>query len=135
MHMASLIATGFSVVTTLDRTRVIAAHLAESYGMARFCKAIRATEVAVLELEDKASQARRTILEECRRAVIEDRSGAVVLGCAGMADLAADIAAVKLVESLVSLGLRTSKTGDLAYPIPKSYRGDFADLAPTTRTE
>jgi allantoin racemase len=112
MHMASLIATGFSVVTTLDRTRVIAAHLAESYGMARFCKAIRATEVAVLELEDKASQARRTILEECRRAVIEDRSGAVVLGCAGMADLAADIAAeirvpviegvaaaVKLVES------------------------------------
>jgi allantoin racemase len=148
MHVASLIATGFSVVTTLDRTRVIAAHLAESYGMVRFCKAIRATEVAVLDLEDAASQARRTILEECRRAVIEDRSGAVVLGCAGMADLAADIAAeikvpviegvaaaVKLVESLVSLGLRTSKTGDLAYPIPKPYRGDFAGLAPTPRTE
>jgi allantoin racemase len=146
MHLASFIATGFSVVTTLERTRIIAAHLAEAYGMTRFCRNIRATDLAVLDLEDPRSDARRVITEECRRAVAEDHAGAIVLGCAGMADLAAAIsaeigvpvvegvsAAVKLVETLVGLGLRTSKLGDLAYPIAKPYTGGFADLAPTPR--
>ena len=30
----------------------------------------------------------RMILSECERAIAEDKSGAIVLGCAGMADLA-----------------------------------------------
>ena len=144
MHSASFIATGFSVVTTLDRTCVIAAHLAEGYGMARFCRNIRACDISVLDLENRCSNACRLITEECRRALVEDRSGAIVLGCAGMADLAVDIsrdigapviegvsAAVKLVESLVKLGLNTSKLGDLAYPIQKRYIGDLSYLAPT----
>ncbi len=33
MHAASFIATGFSVVTTLERTRIIAEHLVHAYGM------------------------------------------------------------------------------------------------------
>lgn len=51
MHMASLIAPGFSVVTTLARTSGMAWHLAERYGMQRFCRNVRACEIAVLELE------------------------------------------------------------------------------------
>jgi len=39
-------------------------------------------------------------------------------------------AAVKLVESLVALGLRTSKAGALAEPLPKRYAGAFAGYAP-----
>ena len=35
MHVASLIGTGFSVVSTLGRTRVISEHLVEAYGMTR----------------------------------------------------------------------------------------------------
>lgn len=35
-------------------------------------------------------------------------------------------AAVKMVESLVSLGLTTSKHGDLAYPERKTLSGKFA---------
>lgn len=143
MHAAAFVATGFSVVTTLARTKVIARHLVQSYGMTPFCRNIRAVELAVLDLEDESSDARRLITSECRRAVVEDEAGAIVLGCAGMADLAFDIsnaigvpvvegvtAAVKLVEALVGLGLRTSKTGDLAFPIPKPYLGRIADLAP-----
>jgi allantoin racemase len=34
-------------------------------------------------------------------------------------------AAVKLAESLVELQLATSKTGDLAFPIAKSFAGYF----------
>ncbi|MFO1349766.1 MAG: aspartate/glutamate racemase family protein [Gammaproteobacteria bacterium] len=143
MHAASFIATGFSVVTTLGRTRVIAEHLVENYGMHRFCRNIRATELAVLDLEDPRSDARRLIIDECRRARDEDGAGVIILGCAGMADLADAIgatigipvidgvgAAVKFVEAVVGLKLGTSKFGDLAYPIVKSYTGARAYLAP-----
>ncbi|OKH21777.1 aspartate/glutamate racemase family protein [Chroogloeocystis siderophila] len=136
MHAASLIATGFSIVTTLSRTRVIAQHLVANYGMTHFCRKIRAIDLPVLELEDENSNARKTILAECRQALIEDGAGAIVLGCGGMADLSAQLSqelgvpvidgvsvAVKFVEALVSLGLNTSKKGDLAYPIAKPYTG------------
>jgi allantoin racemase len=143
MHAASMVATGFSVVTTLERTRIIAEHLALAYGMTRFCRKVRATELAVLDLEDESSDARRIIAAECRRALAEDGSGAIVLGCAGMADLTRALsqelgapvidgvaAAVKFVEALVGLGLGTSKKGDLAPPIAKAYSGALAYLAP-----
>jgi len=143
MHAASLIATGFSIVTTLARTRVIAQQLVDNYGMGRFCRNIRATDLAVLELEEEGSRARRIIIEECRRALTEDHADAIVLGCAGMADLTAQIsreigapvidgvsAAVKFVEALVGLGLGTSKRGDLAFPLAKPYTGLLRHFAP-----
>ena len=136
MHAASFVATGFSIVTTLSRTRVIAQQLVENYGMTRFCRNIRATDLPVLELEREDSHARKIITQECRIALVEDGSGAIVLGCGGMADLSAEIAqeigapvidgvsaAVKFVEALVGLGLKTSKVGDLAFPIAKPYTG------------
>lgn len=142
MHAASFLATGFSVVTTLGRTRIIAEHLLRNYGMEHHCRRVRATELAVLELDDPASDARAKILDECRRALDEDGSGAIVLGCAGMADLAADLQrelgvpvidgvgiAVRFVEALCGLGLSTSKRGDLATPIPKPYAGAMAGMA------
>jgi hypothetical protein len=68
---------------------------------------------------------------------------AVLLGCAGMADLQRAIAeelgipvvdgvaaAVKLAEGLVALGLRTSKAAGLNYPLPKPYAGAFGGYAP-----
>jgi allantoin racemase len=143
MHAASMIATGFSVVTTLGRTRAIAEELVVRYGMSRACRAIRATELAVLDLEAEDSEARRIILEECRRALMEDHAEAIVLGCSGMADLADEIAAelgipvidgvgaaVKFIEALVGLGLRTSKAGALAFPIEKPYLGPLATFSP-----
>lgn len=146
MHTASFIATGFSIVTTLGRTRIIAQHLVENYGMTRFCRNIRATEVPVLDLEKEGSSAQKNITEECRTALQEDGSGAIILGCAGMTDLVAQISqdigapvidgvsvAVKLMEALVSLGLNTSKVGDLAYPLAKPYTGFLSPFSPQTR--
>lgn len=143
MHAASFVATGFSVVTTLGRTRVIAERLLREYGMERHCRRVRATELAVLDLEDPGKQPRRRIAEECRRALEEDGSGAIVLGCAGMADLARELqtelgvpvidgvaVAVRFVEALVGAGIGTSKHGDLAPPQRKAYVGRLADLAP-----
>ena len=142
MHAASFLATGFSIVTTLGRTRIIAEHLLRAYGMEHHCRRVRATELAVLDLEDPASDARAKIRDACRRALDEDGSGAIVLGCAGMADLAADLqrelgvpvidgvgVAVRFVEALCGLGLATSKRGDLAPPRPKPFAGALAGLA------
>lgn len=146
MHAAAFLATGFSIVTTLERTRIIAEHLVRNYGMERHCRGVRATDIAVLELDNPASQARTLILAECERAIIEDKSGAIVLGCAGMADLTRFLedklqvpvidgvaAAIKFAEALVGLNLRTSKRGDLAYPLHKPYRGKLAAYAPPQR--
>jgi allantoin racemase len=136
MHAASFISTGFSIVTTLSRTCIIAQHLVETYGMTRFCRNIRATDLPVLDLDVEGSNARKIITEECRLALKEDRSGAIVLGCGGMADLATQIsqdigapvidgvtAGVKFVEAIVGLKLGTSKVGDLGFPIAKPYTG------------
>ncbi len=135
-HCASLLATGFSVVTTLTRTCVIAEHLVLQYGFERKCRGIHGTDIAVLDLEDPASGAYARILDSAREALAHDRSGAIVLGCAGMADLCQRLqgdlgvpvvdgvaAAVKLAEGLVALGLGTSKRGDYARPLPKVYVG------------
>lgn len=136
MHLASMVGSRFSVVTTLERTVGQAWHLAEAYGMARFCAQVRACELPVLELEHPGSAARERIVAECRRALDEDGSDVIVLGCAGMADLCDAVsqalgvpvvdgvaAGTRLVESLVALGLRTSKRGELAQPLPKPMLG------------
>ena len=146
MHAASFLATGFSVVTTLGRTRVIAEHLVRNYGMEHHCRRVRAIDLPVLELENPASDARGRILAECQRALVEDNSAAIVLGCAGMADLVAYLsdklgvpvidgvtAAVKFAEALVGLGLGTSKKGDLAFPLYKPYKGTLQNFAPSQK--
>jgi len=143
MHIASLLANGFSIVTTLKRSIPALEKLAEKYGMSQQCHRVRAAEVPVLELDNPDSETTKLIRVEIQKALDEDRSEAIVLGCAGMADLATKLskefgvpvidgvtAAVKLVESLVSLGLQTSKRNGYAYPRTKSYLGLFKSFQP-----
>ena len=143
MHIASLLANGFSIVTTLKRSIPALEELAVKYGMSQQCHRVRAAEVPVLELENPDSEATKLIRVEIQKALDEDRSEAIVLGCAGMVDLAAELskefgvpvidgvsAAVKLVESLVALGLQTSKLNGYAYPRSKTYLGLFQTFQP-----
>lgn len=132
MHAASMIATGFSVVTTLDRSVPLIEDLALRYGMERRCRRVRAADIPVLALEEPGGNARQRLLDEITRAVREDRCEAVILGCAGMADLTAWLTeesgvpvidgvavAVRMVEALVGAGLSTSKVGAYARPLAK----------------
>lgn len=141
MHMATLVATRFSIVTTLPRTLIIARHLLQQYGFEHHCAALHAIDLPVLSLEDGSGIAQEKVRQRCIQAKREDGSGAIVLGCGGMADLAQTLtrelgipvidgvtAAVKMVESLVALGLNTSKHGDLDYPIRKNLTGQFERL-------
>lgn len=141
MHMATMVATRFSIVTTLPRTVIIARHLLQQYGFEHHCAALHAINLPVLALEDGSGLAQEKVREACIQAKHLDGSGAIVLGCGGMATLARELtlelgipvidgvgAAVKMVESLVALGLSTSKHGDLDYPIRKTLSEQFERL-------
>lgn len=142
-HLASLVAGKFSVVTTLARSVPAIEHNLAKYGLASRCAKVRSSEVAVLELERPGSNARHRISEEIARAIVEDHAEAIVLGCAGMADLAHSLSeehgvpvldgvvcAVTLAEGLFKVGLKTSKVGGYAAPRGKRFAGIFAPLSP-----
>jgi len=142
-HLASLLAPKFSVVTTLARSIAPIEHNLVKYGLAARCARVRAAEVPVLALEDESSDARRRIETEIVRALAEDGAEAIVLGCAGMTDLARDLerkagapvldgvaSATVLAEGLVRLGLKTSKRNTYAAPLAKVYQGAFAGFSP-----
>lgn len=139
-HAAALVASRFTVVTTLARSIPALEHNLMKYGFERRAN-VRAAEVPVLALEDEKSDARVRIDFEIARALAEDRAEAVVLGCAGMAKLARDLsvqhrcpvidgvgAAVKLAEMLVALGHTTSKRGGYETGAPKAITGPLAGL-------
>lgn len=117
-------------------------HLVARYGMSRSAT-VRAADIPVLSLEDPKSGAKEKLRREIRCAIEEDRAEAILLGCAGMADLAKGFslefgvpvvdgvtAAVKQAEALVALGLKTSKHRTYASPAPKPYGGMLALFAP-----
>jgi allantoin racemase len=135
MHAAALLGRGFSVVTTLDRTRGRAWELAARYTAPGACRGVYACEIPVLALEaDPHLTERVTAL--AARALERDGSDVIVLGCAGMAGLCEAVsaelgvpvvdgvsAATLLVQSLVTLGLATSARSEYAPPPPKAYTG------------
>jgi allantoin racemase len=142
-HLASMLGHRFAVVTTLSRSIAAIETNLMKYGLASRCAKVRACEVPVLSLDDPASNASAQISAEIERAKRDDSAEAIVLGCAGMADLAARLtqlhglpvidgvaSAVKLAEAFGALGLKTSKIGAYASPGPKAYLGAFAAYAP-----
>lgn len=134
-HTACFVAGRFSVVTTLARSVPVLEQNIARYGLSSRCVSVRASGLPVLGLEKRDEGAIRRISSEIEAALAEGAE-AIVLGCAGMADLAAELshthrvpvvegvaAAVRTAESLAALGLVTAKTGGWALPIAKPYPG------------
>lgn len=138
----AFIARRFTVVTTMERSRLPVEGLVHRYGMKDRCN-VRAADIPVLSLEDPNSNARDRLRSEISAALETDKAEAIVLGCAGMADLAADLtrefgvpvvdgvsAAVKQAEALITLKLSTAKRGPYASPVNKAYKGLLEGFAP-----
>ena len=128
-HVASLIANKFSVITTLSRSVPAIEHNLVRYGLSAKCVRVRASDIPVLELESYSGDARHRIAKEISEAIENDHAEAIVLGCAGMTDLAASLenefklpvldgvsCAVALSECMIQLGYKTSKIGGYAFP-------------------
>jgi allantoin racemase len=126
----------WSVVTSLDRTVPLISDRLLLAGLDARCASVRASGLGVLELEREPARAVEAIAAEAAEAVAGDGAEVIVLGCGGMAGLAAAVrertgvpvvdgvpAAVTVAESLVRLGLTTSKVRTYAPPRPKSITG------------
>lgn len=142
MHLAAVSGRHFGVVTTLSRTLGRARDLVGRYGMERACVSLAATGIPVLDLEDTGSDAVATI-ERFAADAASGGADVIVLGCAGMADLCAELtarvgvpvvdgvaAAVGLASGMVRMGLGTSKRDEYATPPVRVPSGFGADSSP-----
>jgi allantoin racemase len=141
LYAAALIAPVFSIVTLPRRTRIFAQRSVWHAGLSERCVAVRAIDVDVLDCEDEADVVYEPFVIEARRAITEDHAEAIILGCAGLQPLLGRLeaelevpviegvaAAVKMVEALLALGLKTSKRGAWGFPTHKAMTGPAADL-------
>jgi allantoin racemase len=132
---AALVAHRFTVVTMPRRTLAQSDRVVRALGLEHRC-AVRAIDVPVSEVADGASHLLEAFVQEGLRAQEQDCSEAVILGCAGLADLVAPlqerlgmpviegvVAAVTLAEGLVAQGVRTSRTGTWGTVAPQPAGG------------
>ena len=133
IQVAMVISARFSIITTLPRSVPVIEDLVQAYGAGHTCRKVRSVDVPVLALDASPDQTFARLVAEGRKAITEDGAEAIVLGCAGMAEMCANlsqtlglpvidgvVAAVKLAEALASGGFATAKAGSLAYPRDKT---------------
>src|SRR6478752_9890593 len=126
----------YSVVTTLDRAVPLIEDRLKLAGLDARCASVRASGLAVLELEEEPERAVEAIISQALLAVREDKAEVIVLGCGGMAGLDEQIrqragvpvvdgvaSAVTIAESLVRMQLSTSKVRTYATPRTKTVIG------------
>ncbi|MGF6591931.1 aspartate/glutamate racemase family protein [Pseudomonas sp. 2835] len=134
--VAMLLGHRYSVVTTLDRTVPLIEDRLKLAGLDSRCASVRASGLAVLELEEDPQRAIESVVREAEEAVLVDKAEVICLGCGGMVGLEERIqartgvpvvdgvtAAVALAESLVRLKLSTSKVRTYATPRQKQILG------------
>ncbi|MEV0093219.1 aspartate/glutamate racemase family protein [Streptomyces sp. NPDC050738] len=129
-HLACLLGRRYGVVTTLERSCGQIEDSLHTAGVGAHCVAVVGTGLGVLELTD-AARTQAAFVAAAGRA--RDAGAEVlVLGCAGMTGLERVVAeklgmpvvdgvaaGVRLAESLVALGLGTSRAGGYARPLEK----------------
>lgn len=126
----------YSVVTTLDRAVPMIEDRLKQAGLYERCASVRASGMAVLELETQPERAVEAIVSQAAEAVSVDHAEVICLGCGGMAELEQKVrdktgvpvvdgvaSAVTIAEALVRMGLKTSKVRTYAPPRPKRITG------------
>ena len=143
MRMAAAVSSRFAIVTPMPVSVRPLEHLVSKYGASSQC-VVRAAGVRTLDFEGgNAKAAYAALKKQAEICLADDHAEAIVLGCAGMTDIANLLteelwvpvidgvsAAVKMIEAMAFLGLRTSKAGAYAKPLLKSYHGMFVEFAP-----
>ena len=131
VHAAMPLGRRYGIVTTLDRTAGLIEDSLLTAGLLAHSAGVVGTGLGVLELESDPDRTAAAFVDAARRLI--DRGAEVIcLGCAGMAGLEQSVraalevpvvdgvaAAVASVETLSRLGLRTSRVGSYARPLPK----------------
>jgi allantoin racemase len=135
-HAAMMIGRSYSVVTTLDRSVASIEDRLLLAGLSARCASVRSTGLSTLDIDHDPAGAVEAIVEQVRQAVDHDRAEVICLGCGGLAGLDEAVTArlavpvvdgvatgVRFAESLVAVGLTTSKVRTYAPPEPKKIIG------------
>ena len=142
-HIATMVAGNFTVITTLSRSIRPLTHNLKKYGLFENCVKVTAIEVPVLDLENISRENLDKLNKGIQDTIENDNAESIILGCAGMADLAKSLetkhqlpviegvsSAVVLAESLVNLKIKTCKVGSYAVPRKKEYMGYLNKFKP-----
>ena len=142
-HIATMVAGNFTVITTLSRSIRPLTHNLKKYGLFENCVKVTAIEVPVLDLENISKENLDKLNKGIQDTKENDNAEAIILGCAGMADLAKNLetkhklpviegvsSAIVLAEGLVNLKIKTSKVGSYALPRKKEYMGYLNKFKP-----
>ncbi|WP_375389166.1 aspartate/glutamate racemase family protein [uncultured Amnibacterium sp.] len=126
LQAACLVAHRFAVITMPDRTIAHSERVVRALGLEHRC-AVRALDVPVHDLERGSRHLLDAFAAEARLAIEQDRAEAIVLGCAGLADLVEPLrealgvpvvegvaAGVGFAAALLRMGLRTSRASTYA---------------------
>jgi allantoin racemase len=120
---AALIAHRFSIITMPRRTIAQSDRVVRDIGLGHRCT-VRAVDEPVAEIESGSLHLLDLFVAEGRRALADDAAEAIILGCAGLADLVAPLrealgvpviegvaAATAFAEGLIAQGLGKPRTG------------------------
>lgn len=130
---AALVAEHFCIITMPRRTLAMSQRVVRDLGLEHRCT-VRAVDEDVAAVADGSLHLLEQFLMQARAAVDDDHSEAIILGCAGLADLLVPLrealgvpviegvaAAVGQVEALLAQGLSTSRANTFA-PVPSTTR-------------
>ena len=128
MLVASSLCNKFSIITVLKNVIPLLEENAMTYGVKGKLVSVKAINVPVLELDSNIDETVKALIEEGKKALVDDKAEILVLGCTGMTGLAERLSkalnvyvvdplptAIKFAETLVSLNLSHSK---IAFPQP-----------------
>ena len=123
------------MVTTLDRAVPLIEDRLKLAGLLDRCASVRASGMAVLDLERDPQAAVEAIAREAARAVEDDHAEVVCLGCGGMAGLMERVvertgvpvvdgvaAAVTIAESLVRMHCQRRRSAPTRPPVRRVSR-------------
>lgn len=146
MHLAAMLGHRFSVLTVVDTLIPVVERQARRYGVADKLASVRSFNVPVLDLASDQGATFDAVMAVAEAAVRQDGAHVLIPGCTGLAGFAPRIqeelarrgcevpvldpppVALKLAESIVSLGLRHSRrtygrpfVAGMRWPVPTPF--------------
>lgn len=136
MLFASLLADTFSVMCVLPNVLTINKNISKALGVSDNVASFRSVDIPVLKVNEK-EKLTKVLFDEMVLAIEEDQAHALILGCTGMMGVAKNLqsilkdkgydvpvidpayAATKMLENVISMGLKQSRLTYMAPPDKK----------------
>jgi allantoin racemase len=134
LSVALLLGNRFGILTERAHKVAVKQQRIRRYGFESRCAGVRALRLGVVELARDPALAREVGLATARRLIDDDGADVIVMGCASLAGQGRDFeqalgipvldplaVTFKVAEGLTDLGVRHSKHGLYATPVPQAW--------------